>query len=96
MLKECETENYSESFLAFRSAGNVPSYEQNEDVGWAAMYGLIDGEPQVQNRENSRTMCERALEWPNTIQRRLCDFELADKLGLGRRTILCFFLVDPS
>ena len=59
------------------------------------MLGLGDGKKLVQIRGSVRTIPGRALAWPNTLMHKVEPFELADKGCLGRRTILCFFLVDP-
>lgn len=91
-----EKENCTTTLLAFRSAVTRPWFEPNDDVGVAAMYGLIDGEPLVQNRGESRMIRGRVLAWPNTIQSRVPEFELADKTRPGRLTFLYFFLVDPT
>ena len=91
-----ESENCTESRLEFRTACREPRYEQNDVRGVFAMYGLRDEEPLVQPRGVCRTLQGRALGWPNTLQHRVCPFELSDKSRAGRRTIVCFFLVDPT
>ena len=60
------------------------------------MYGMRNEEPQLQPRGICRTLTGRVLAWPNTLPHRVRPFELADKTRSGKRTILCFFLVDPS
>ncbi len=91
-----ESENCTESRLEFRAACREPDYLQNDDPGVLAMYGLRNEEPLVQSRGVSRTLQGRVLAWPNTLQHRVSPFELEDKTRNGRRTILCFFLVDPT
>ena len=50
----------------------------------------------IQQRGVNRTLSGRVLAWPNTLQHCVQPFELENKALPGRRTILCFFLVDPT
>lgn len=90
-----ETENITESRIEFRTAIREPEYMQDDRDGIRDAYGLETEDPLVQPRGSSRTLAGRALAWPNTLQHRVRPFELADSSRPGRRTILCFFLVDP-
>ena len=91
-----ESENVSETRLEFRTAVREPPYEQNDHVTPRELYGLVDGKPLVQPLGSCRTLAGCALAWPNTLQHRVKPFELEDKSRPGRRTILCFFLVNPT
>lgn len=91
-----ESLNCTESMLEFRTAVSEPDYHQCDNYGVEQMYGLLDEKPLLQRRGASRTLEGRILAWPNTLQHRVRNFELADKTRPGRRTILCFFLVDPN
>lgn len=91
-----EKTNCTESKLSFRTAVREPKYEQNDGRGVEKMYGLFCDKPLLQRRGASRTLPGRILAWPNTLQHRVSNFELADKKVPGRRTILSFFLVDPN
>lgn len=89
------TENITESRIEFRTVAREPPYMQDDRKGMEQVYGLVDEGPLVQPRGSSRTLAGRALAWSNTLQHRVRPFELEDKTRAGRRTILCFFLVDP-
>ena len=73
--------------------------------GAKAIYGFEEGgyfnqehRPSmlIQPRGVNRTLSGRVLAWPNTLQHCVQPFELENKALPGRRTILCFFLVDPT
>ena len=73
--------------------------------GAKAIYGFEEGgyfnqehRPSmlIQQRGVNRTLSGRVLAWPNTLQHCVQPFELENKALPGRRTILCFFLVDPT
>jgi len=72
--------------------------EDGDDEGNELIYGFggSGAKQLVQPRGTSRTLSGRSLAWPNTLQHRVMPFELEDKKLPGRRTILCFFLIDPK
>ena len=90
------TENITESKLDFRVSVREPDYEQGDDQGVEAVYGLVNEGALVQ-RVGSIT-CEqgRSVAWPNTLQHQVQNFRLIDPHKKGIRKILVFFLVDPS
>ena len=104
-----ESENVGETSLAFRTQIKEPKssewgrpkllegewgVETGDEAGNELIYGL--SKSLVQPRGVIRTLSGRALAWPNTLQHRVHPFELENKSKPGRRTILCFFLVDPT
>ncbi|KAL7564692.1 hypothetical protein ACA910_021247 [Epithemia clementina (nom. ined.)] len=83
--------------LAFRTNICEPDYEQNDEIGVKRMYNLDDEALLIQDGGFCTTNKEgRVLAWPNTKQHRLLPVQLADRLQPGKRTICCFFLVDPT
>jgi hypothetical protein len=72
----------------------VPPYEQYDDEGVFLAYGLKDA--LIQNLGACSTPAGRILAWPNTLQHRVGPVQLIDETKPGKRTILCFFLVDPT
>ena len=91
-----DSENISDSSLAFREAVEEPNYEQNDNEGVEGIYGLWGEGPLNQPRGTASTPQGRCLAWPNTLQHQVQPFRLLDKTKPGRRKILCFFLVDPN
>ena len=91
-----ETQNISESHLSFREAVCEPNYEQNDNMGVEAAYGMQDGEELNQERGYVVTQAGRAIAFPNTMQHRVNPFSLIDKSQPGWRKILVFFLCDPN
>ena len=92
----CKSDNISESKLAFRTDVCEPHYEQSDDSGVMAVYGLANEGPLVQNVGSAVCVEGRALCWPNTLQHQVQPFELEDSTKPGVRKIIVMFLVDPS
>ena len=88
--------NISDSHLAFRTAITEPEYEQGDDRGVAAVYGLQNEGAAVQPAGVVRTSNGRCIAFPNLLQHQVQPFTLADPTQPGYRKILVFFLVDPS
>ncbi|KOG56715.1 hypothetical protein ADK75_07055 [Streptomyces virginiae] len=91
-----DSENITESRLAFRAALDDPHYEQNDDNGLRDVYGLEDEDALNQRLGSAATPAGRCLAFPNILQHRVGSFRLADPTRPGHRKILAFFLVDPS
>eukprot|EP00037_Helgoeca_nana_P029345 m.349774 g.349774 ORF g.349774 m.349774 type:complete len:377 (-) comp27955_c2_seq7:253-1383(-) len=69
---------------------------RHDDEAVRTVYGFGPEAGLVQPRGTSRTLPGRVLAWPNTLQHCVAPFELADPTQCGHRTIVCFFLVDPT
>ena len=82
--------------LAFRTSVCEPPYEQNDDKGVKAVYGLVNEDALIQPLGSVATTEGRCLAWPNTLQHQVQPFALADPTKPGHRKILVFFLVDPT
>nr|WSW70640.1 DUF4246 domain-containing protein [Streptomyces sp. NBC_00995] len=91
-----DSENITESRLAFRAALGDPRYEQNDDNGLREVYGLEDEDALNQELGSAATPAGRCLAFPNILQHRVGSFRLTDPTRAGHRKILAFFLVDPS
>jgi hypothetical protein len=91
-----DTENITESRLEFRLAVSEPMYEQGDDHGVDAIYGLRNEETLVQPLGGVLTEQDRCIVFPNLYQHKVKSFKLADPTKPGHRKILCFFLVDPA
>eukprot|EP00029_Vermamoeba_vermiformis_P014744 TRINITY_DN9858_c0_g1_i1.p1 TRINITY_DN9858_c0_g1~~TRINITY_DN9858_c0_g1_i1.p1 ORF type:complete len:592 (-),score=160.43 TRINITY_DN9858_c0_g1_i1:66-1841(-) len=91
-----DTENITESKLEFRLAVREPDYEQGDDNGVDAIYGLRNEEILVQPLGGVLTEQGRCIVFPNLYQHKVKSFKLADPKKPGHRKILCFFLVDPA
>jgi len=91
-----DSQNITGGDLFFRTAVSEPEYEQGDNRGVFAVYGLEDEEPLIQPRGKCSTPQGRLLVWPNTLQHCVAKTELQDSTKPGHRTIVCFFLVDPS
>jgi hypothetical protein len=91
-----DSENITDSRLRFRAAVDEPSYEQNDNEGVLAVYGLSTEEDLNQEFGAAVTQSGRALAFPNILQHRVEPFRLADPTQPGHRKILAFFLIDPS
>ncbi len=90
------TENIGESLLKFRTNVCEPDHEQSDDAGVAAVYGLANNAPLLQEIGFISCVQGRSVAWPNTLQHQVQRFELVDKTKKGVRKILVFFLVDPA
>ena len=88
--------NTGPSSLAFRCAVAEPAYEQNDDRGPPAVYGLSNGEALVQPLGAIDTCEGRCIAFPNVFQHRVAPFSLLDASKPGHRSILVLFLVDPT
>jgi len=91
-----QNENIQGGNLDFRTAVCEPEYEQNDDRGVEMAYGLVNEGALVQPRGCCSTFQNRLLAWPNTLQHRVGRVDLLDETKTGKRTVICFFLVDPS
>ncbi|MET9162312.1 DUF4246 domain-containing protein [Streptomyces parvulus] len=91
-----DSENITESRLAFRTALDDPDYEQSDDNGMREVYGLENEDALNQVLGSTATPAGRCLAFPNILQHRVGPFRLADPDRPGHRKILAFFLVDPS
>jgi Protein of unknown function (DUF4246) len=91
-----EVENITESKLSFRQSVSEPNYDQNDDRGVLAVYGLVNGGPLNQIVGSLTAEQGRCIVFPNVYQHRVEPFELIDKSKPGFRKILVFFLVDPT
>ncbi|MFJ4502046.1 DUF4246 domain-containing protein [Streptomyces sp. NPDC088864] len=91
-----DSENITESRLAFRTVVDDPYYEQNDHNGVRAVYGLENEGALNQVLGAAATPAGRCLAFPNVLQHRVGPFRLADPERPGHRKILAFFLVDPS
>lgn len=60
------------------------------------VYGLVEDQLLVQNLGQCSTAAGRILAWPNSLQHRVSPVNLVDETKPGKRTIVCFFLVDPT
>lgn len=91
-----ETDNITESKLHFRQSIKDPDYEQNDDRGVLAIYGMKDEDPLNQVLGNLVAKQGRCIVFPNIYQHRVAPFKLEDNTKPGFRKILVFFLVDPT
>jgi hypothetical protein len=89
-------DNITESRLAFRAEVDEPPYQQSDDAGVAAMYGLFNEDLLVQRLGSVTAMTGRCVVFPNCLQHQVQPFELADPTKPGTRKILALFLVDPE
>ncbi|ORX80805.1 hypothetical protein K493DRAFT_320815 [Basidiobolus meristosporus CBS 931.73] len=90
------SENVTKNELSFRVAVMDPGYEQNDDNGIEAVYGLVNNGPMNQVLGSAVTQEDRCIAFPNTLQHRVSPFRLSDPTKPGHRKILVFFLVDPT
>lgn len=96
-----DSENITDSHLAFRSRGNEQglnydlSYDQGEHEPIYRTFA-IDGESTCQDIGSVLTCPGRALFFPNVYQHCVSPFKLADPTRPGHRKILALFLVDPK
>ncbi|MFD6195005.1 DUF4246 domain-containing protein [Streptomyces sp. NPDC060275] len=91
-----DSENITESRLAFRTALSEPRYEQSDHTGMREVYGLENEGALNQLLGSASTPAGRCLAFPNVLQHRVGEFRLADATRPGHRKILAFFLIDPS
>ena len=88
--------NIEQSSLQFRTVISEPDYEQNDERGVDAVYGLVDEAPLNQRIGDVETREDRCIVFPNVYQHCVTPFELQDSSKSGYRKILVFFLVDPA
>ena len=88
--------NIGPSSLVFRTAVSEPDYEQNDDRGVRAIYGLGNEEALVQSLGAIDTCQGRCIAFPNIFQHRVAPFSILDTSQPGHRSILVAFLIDPS
>ena len=82
---------------AFRTAVMGPEdYEQNDDRGMEAIYGLVRDQALVQPLGAIETRHGHCIAFPNIFQHRVAPFSLLDTSKPGHRSILVAFLIDPS
>ncbi|MQY10180.1 hypothetical protein SRB5_02870 [Streptomyces sp. RB5] len=91
-----DSDNITDSSLAFRAVLDDPDYQQNDDTGVREVYGLEDEEPLNADLGSTPTPAGRCLAFPNILQHRVSPFRLTDPTRPGHRKILAFFLIDPS
>lgn len=100
-----DVRNISESFLEFRKPVILneedpqPSYPQSDSKFSTHHYGIeddshFDGQ---MNRYLGLVKCYNgaSIVFPNTLQHKVKEFRLTGT-GIGTRTILVFFIIDPS
>lgn len=90
------SDNITESKLSFRESVEEPDYEQNDNTGLEAIYGLKNDGPLNEFLGSVVTKGGRCIAFPNIFQHKVEPFELVDRSRSGCRKILVFFLVDPG
>ena len=88
--------NITDSYLQFRKSVSEPNYEQSDDNGVEAVFGLVNDEPLNQEMGHIQIFENRCICFPNMYQHRVEPFELLNKKIPGHRKIICFFLIRPS
>ena len=78
-----EQHNIGPSSLAFRTSVNEPEYEQNDERGVEAIYGLRNEEALVQPLGAVDTREGRCIAFPNVFQHRVAPFGLLDPDSAG-------------
>ncbi|KAI0788906.1 hypothetical protein C8Q75DRAFT_719280 [Abortiporus biennis] len=95
-----DSDNIKDDRLRFRRAVDIDLMEerfaQDDDAGAHLMYGLHRDEGMVQEAGDVATPEGRLLVFPNIFQHSVGSFSLEDKTKPGHRSILVFFLVDPT
>ena len=98
-----DSENITDSYLAFRERINGNELEIGEDRGYQPdeyehvqqLLGVEHDFPNLQELGRIRTKEGRLITFPNVLHHRVEPFELRDKTKPGHRKILALFLVDP-
>jgi hypothetical protein len=96
-----DIEGITESFLEFRKPVYINEqdvdYPQSDSAYTSHHYGITEGSHHdgVMNRYLGLVKCTEgaSVVFPNTLQHKVKDFKTDSK---GTRTILCFFVIDPS
>jgi hypothetical protein len=113
VIEYLQIKNITESFLEFRKPTYINDedmdYPQNDHKYTAHHYGLTAHHDGKMNRYLGLIKCNENsfVVFPNTLQHRVKDFEIANHLktphntsfstqGLGQRTILALFVIDPD
>ena len=93
-----ECTNVQGGALAFRTSVQEPEdYRQFDHTGVQLMYNLVtEGTLLQPSGSPCVTKQGRILAWPNTKQHCVQPVQLVDSTKPGKRTICCFFLVDPT
>ncbi|KAM4065941.1 WD40 repeat 2 [Hirsutella rhossiliensis] len=97
-----DSDNITESRLAFRTAANAENlgqtlgYMQNDDRSIERAFAIRSGLGTLQDVGSVLTRPGRAIFFPNLFQHRVEPFSLADRTRPGHRKILALFLVDPA
>ncbi|KAL4253409.1 Protein of unknown function DUF4246 [Abortiporus biennis] len=93
-----DSENIQDDELRFKQAVELEEtdFQQYDDAGVQLMYNINYRGPLVQELGGVSTPCGRVLAFPNIYQHCLTPFTLKEKSKPGHRTILVFFLVDPT
>ncbi|KAF9779870.1 hypothetical protein BJ322DRAFT_1129730 [Thelephora terrestris] len=92
-----DSENISESRLAFRRATSEPhAHEQDDSKCMRVLYDMERDLPLVQDVGDVVTKTHRCVAFPNLYQHQVQPFRLEDPTKPGHRKILVFFLVDPT
>ncbi|KAI0786665.1 hypothetical protein C8Q75DRAFT_261835 [Abortiporus biennis] len=93
-----DSENIEGDRLEFRQAVELDTYDfaQDDDPGAHLIWGLHRDEGLVQDLGGLSTSEGRVIVFPNIYQHAISPFSLKDKTKPGHRSILVFFLVDPT
>jgi len=92
-----DSENISESRLAFRRATSEPyAHEQDDGKCMRVLYDMDRDYTLVQDIGDVATKTHRCIAFPNLYQHQVQPFHLEDPTRSGHRRILVFFLVDPT
>jgi len=93
-----DSENIQGDRLRFRQAVDLDTmdFAQDDDAGAHIMYGIHREEAMVQDVGDIATPQGRVMVFPNIYQHSVAPFSLVDKTKPGHRSVLVFFLVDPT
>ncbi|KAK0441800.1 uncharacterized protein EV420DRAFT_1579637 [Desarmillaria tabescens] len=92
-----DQENISQSKLSFRvSVAEPESYDQDDEDGTMAVWGLSRDEPLNEVIGSVSTKTGRCIAFPNMYQHCVSPFSLLDPSTPGYRKIIALFLVDPE
>lgn len=91
-----DQQNIGPSKLKFRINVDEPKYEQYDHEGVETIFGLTADAPLVQSLQHVDTCNGRCIAFPNIYQHQVSPFSLIDPTKPGHRSILVFFLVDPT
>lgn len=95
-----DSQNVKDNYLEFRqhvdAQDMVMQPAQHEYTAAEDVYGIKNGAGAVQDLGKVLTRPGRFLAFPNVLQHRVGEFELADPTKPGHRKILAMFLIDPN